>query len=206
MTAGVTCPATDPIFTRGTSRFVAGSGFRVLRDARDGWAASRPIWNQHAYAVTHVADDGAVPRTSEWAPNHTDPTLNNFRMNAQGSLELRGAADLTVAVASASDLCTLGTGVITLRARVCNRGTNPVSDGARVVFHEGDESTPIACETTLPRNLAPSVCTEVSCDWTPPAGVVDGRGVTVIVDPDGDVFECRDGNNRGVVPGAACLM
>ena len=34
------------------------------------------------------------------------------------------------------------------------------------------------------------------------AGVA--RSVTVVVDPDGDVFECRDSNNRGVVPDIYC--
>src|SRR5690606_1967177 len=95
MTRGVSCPATDPIFTRGTSTFVSSTGIVVLRDAMDRWAASRPIWNQHAYHVTHVSDEGTIPRTSAWTPNHTVPEYNHFRMNAQGGLERLGAADLT---------------------------------------------------------------------------------------------------------------
>lgn len=204
MTGFLGCPATDPIYTRGTSTFEVGSGIRVLRDVMDRWAASRPIWNQHAYSVTNVADDGTIPRTSAWSPNHTDATLNNFRMNAQGTLERRGAADLTVALARASDLCDAETGEVTLAANVCNRGTNPVPDGARIVFYAGDPDggAAIACETTLPILLDPSTCTEVSCPWTvPPEGA---RNVTVVVDPDGDVFECRDANNRGVVPDILC--
>jgi len=206
LTRGVGCPATDPIYTRGTATFEpGGSGIRVLRDVDDRWAASRPIWNQHAYSVTNVADDGVIPQTSAWAPNHTDATLNNFRMNAQGTLETRGAADLTVALARASDLCDALTGEVTLAANVCNRGTNPVPDGARVVFYAGDPDggAAIACETALPRLLAPGTCTEVSCAWTVPDGDV-ARSVTVVVDPDGEVFECRDGNNRGVVPDIYC--
>jgi hypothetical protein len=206
LTSGVPCPATDPIYTRGTATFANGTGIRVLRDVMDRWAASRPIWNQHAYSVTNVNDDGTIPRTSAWMRNHGDPTLNNFRMNAQGSLELRGAADLTVSLARASDLCDTLTGEVTLAANVCNRGTNPVPDGARVVFYAGDPDggAAIACETTLPRLLDPSACTEVTCMWTVPADTMVARSVTVVVDPDGDVFECRDGNNRGVVPDIYC--
>jgi len=205
LTSGPTCPATDPIYTRGTATWERGTGFRVLRDELDRWAASRPIWNQHAYSVTHVTDDGTIPRTSAVAPNHTDPTLNNFRMNAQGSLERRGAADLTVSLARAADLCDALTGEVTLAANVCNRGTNPVPDGARVAFYAGDPDggAEIACETTLPRLLDPSTCTEVSCSWTVP-DVDVARSVTVVVDPDGEVFECRNGNNRGVVPDIYC--
>src|SRR5690606_23857748 len=147
MTSGVAGPATDPIYTRGTSTHVSERGVIVLRDVEDRWAASRPIWNQHAYSVTHVRDDGSVPRTSEVARNHSDSTLNNFRMNAQGSLERRGAADLTVALGE--EICG-AVGETTLGANVCNRGTNPVPDGARVVFYVGDpDEDEIACETTL---------------------------------------------------------
>lgn len=206
MTPGVTCPGTDPIFTRGTSTFASGTGIRVLRDVMDRWAASRPIWNQHAYHVTHVADDGTIPATHAWMPNHTVAALDNFRMNAQGDLARTGAADLTVAVARGTDLCD-ATGTVSLGARVCNRGTNPVPDGARVVFYAGDPDAgaAIACETVLPRLLAPAECTEVSCTATFPAGAMS-RDAVVVVDPDHAVFECRDGNNRGSVPTSACLM
>ena len=30
------------------------TGLRVLRDALDRWASSRPMWNQHAYSITNV--------------------------------------------------------------------------------------------------------------------------------------------------------
>lgn len=204
MTDGVTCPATDPIFTRGTSAFARSHGIVVLRDAMDRWAASRPIWSQHAYHVTHVSDDGRIPRTSAWTPNHADPTLNHFRMNAQGGLERLGAADLTVAIASGRDLCD-ASGEVMLSARVCNRGTNPVPDGARVVFYAGDPDAgaPIACETVLPRLLGVAECTEVGCRGTFPADAAS-RDAVVVVDPDGEVFECRDGNNRGEIPASEC--
>ncbi|MCB9615912.1 MAG: hypothetical protein H6722_26045 [Sandaracinus sp.] len=128
------------------------------------------------------------------------PDLNNFRMNAQGDLERRGAADLTVSLAD--EICG-ATGETTLGANVCNRGTNPVPDGARVVFYVGDPmDETIACETTLPRLLDPGVCTEVGCPYTIPEG--ERPDVTVVVDPDGEVFECRDGNNRGVIPAVFC--
>jgi len=206
MTPGVTCPATDPIFTRGTSTFADATGIVVLRDAMDRWAASRPIWNQHAYAVTHVGDDGTVPRTSTWMHNFADPLLNNFRMNAQGSLERAGAADLTVSIAGGRSLCD-ATGSVELHARVCNRGTNPVPDGARVVFYGGnpDAGATTLCETVTPSLLAVAACVDVSCTATFPAGATS-RDAVVVVDPDHVVFECRDANNRGSVPTSACLM
>jgi hypothetical protein len=206
MTPGVGCPATDPIFTRGTSTFASSTGIVVMRDAMDRWAASRPIWNQHAYSVTHVGDDGTIPATHAWVPNFSDATLNNFRMNAQGSLERAGAADLTVSIAMGTSLCD-ATGSVELHARVCNRGTNPVPDGARVVFYAGDPDmgAAIACETTTPTLLDVAECVDVSCTATFPAGAMS-RDAVVVVDPDGLVFECRNGNNRGEVPTDTCLM
>ena len=127
--------------------------------------------------------------------------LNNFRMNAQGDLERTGAADLTVALDD--DICS-ASGETELVANVCNRGTNPVPDGARIVFYAGDpdDGSDIACETTLPRLLEVGTCTPVSCTYTLPTE--DIPEITVVVDPDGDVFECRNGNNRGVVPAVLC--
>jgi hypothetical protein len=172
----------------------------------DRWAASRPIWNQHAYHVSHVADDGTIPRAHAWMANHTIPELNSFRMNAQGALARTGAADLTVSVAHGTDLCD-ATGTVSLGARVCNRGTNPVPDGARVVFYAGDPDMGAAtvCETVLPRLLAPADCTDVSCTGTFPAGSTS-RDAVVVVDPDHVVFECRTGNDRGTVHPSDCLM
>ena len=106
-----------------------------------------------------------------------------------------------------ADLCDVTTPDVTLAANVCNRGTNPVADGARVVFYDGDPDigAPIACETTLPRLLEVGDCTEVSCSWRIPGGGTDeARDIVVVVDPDGEVFECRDGNNRGVIPDVYC--
>lgn len=200
------CPATDPLYTAGTSTFQASQGVIVLRDELDRWAASRPIWNQHAYSVVNVEDDGGIPQTSAVARNHSDSTLNNFRMNAQGSLEVRGAADFTVAVGRVVEVCgALPGNTVTLAANVCNRGTNPVPDGARVVFYAGDPDSgaPLACETSLPTLLQPSNCTEVTCSWTVPQGsTIDS--LTVVVDPDGEVFECRSGNNQGTLPSGIC--
>ncbi|MDX9720221.1 MAG: CARDB domain-containing protein [Myxococcota bacterium] len=207
LTRGVSCPAQDPIFSLGTSLFESSNGIVVMRDVEDRWAASRPIWNQHAYSVTNVRDDGRIPRTSDRAINHLQPGLNNFRQNAQGSLELRGAADLTVALADVEELCAAAGGELTLAARVCNRGTNPVPDGARVVFFAGepDAGAEIACETVLPEFLHPGSCATVSCAWTLPESEPElAKQLIVVVDPDGDVFECRDGNNRGVVAALLC--
>ncbi|MBK9648288.1 MAG: hypothetical protein IPO67_24570 [Deltaproteobacteria bacterium] len=55
----------------------AGShtGFYVFGDADSSWQPGRKIWNQHAYHITNVNDDGTIPAVAaiNWA------SYNNFR-------------------------------------------------------------------------------------------------------------------------------
>jgi hypothetical protein len=52
---------------------------QVFRDADDRWIQARRIWNQHAYHVTNVREDGTLPSP----PVNNWETLNTFRTNAQ---------------------------------------------------------------------------------------------------------------------------
>lgn len=51
----------------------------VLQDAQKRWIPTRRVWNQHAYHVTNVREDGTIPRVmpKSWQ------RLNTFRTNAQ---------------------------------------------------------------------------------------------------------------------------
>jgi hypothetical protein len=51
----------------------------VFQDAQKRWAPTRRIWNQHAYSVTNVNEDGTIP--AHMTPSWT--YVNTFRMNAQ---------------------------------------------------------------------------------------------------------------------------
>ncbi len=50
-------------------------GLTVIGDANHSWRPGRKIWNQHAYHITNVAEDGTVPNVA--AKNWT--SFNNFR-------------------------------------------------------------------------------------------------------------------------------
>ncbi len=51
----------------------------VYRDAMDRWTPARRVWNQHAYHVTNVREDGTIPQNMKksWQ------LLNTFRTNSQ---------------------------------------------------------------------------------------------------------------------------
>ncbi|MDB4944512.1 MAG: Hemolysin-related protein Vcp [Labilithrix sp.] len=53
----------------------------VLQDAQKRWIPTRRIWNQHAYHVTNVREDGTIPRVMKKSWQN----LNTFRTNTQVS-------------------------------------------------------------------------------------------------------------------------
>ncbi len=176
-------------------------GIRVVGDQLGRWVATRPVWNQHAYAVTNVEDSGRIPRTSAWARNWDDPQLNNFRQNSPGLGAGAGLMpDLTVRQTKFS--CR-GTGEADLTVEVCNRGTEPVADGVAVTVYDG--SAPV-CTGYTQSLLRPGVCQAVTCAWaTPPTTATD---LTAVVDDDGTGdganTECREQNNTLIIAGVAC--
>jgi len=193
--SGNTCRASRP---------TGFAGLRVYRDAADTWVSSRPVWNQHAYHVTHVRDDGTIPRTSDVAPNWVTAGLNNFRQNVQGDPTSIGSPDLTSGHGDYAHLCDPGDRTIDLTVLVCNRGSEPVGDGIRVTFYDGppDAGGTEICSTATDRALAPGECVAAGCTW---AGVPETpTDVYVEADPAGEERECVEGNNGTTIPGVRC--
>lgn len=193
---GNTCRASRPIGTLGV---------RVFRDTADRWVGSRRIWNQHAYHVTNVNEDGTIPRTSAVARNWLDPALNNFRQNVQGDLIPGAAPDLT----SRSDsplTCAPDGSSGTLAASICNRGTEPVGTGISVGFYEGDPSTggTLICSVLTTGVLNPGECERVECTWATPPGTDPGIELWVVPDDDMTTGECFEGNNAAIFENVRC--
>ena len=208
VSTGYVCAA-PPAGTAGTgntcraSRPTGFAGLRVYRDAADMWVGSRPVWNQHPYHVTHVRDDGTIPRTSDVPPNWTTPGLNNFRQNVQGDPTAMGSPDLTSGRGDYGRICD-DTRTIDLTVLVCNRGTEPVGDGIAVTFYNGppDAGGTAICSTATDRALLPGECDPVTCAWV---GVPDTpTEVYVDADPSSETRECVEGNNWTTIPGVRC--
>jgi hypothetical protein len=191
------CPATDPLFP--TAPFEQNHGIVILRDVLDRWAASRPVWNQHAYAVTHVGDHGEIPTTSSVAINWNDPKLNNFRQNVQGNLDALGDPDLTAGGDVGAVKC-VGS-VATIEAKVCNRGTLPMVSGTEVGFYEKDENGALLCKAPIATVLQVGECAIVSCEADIGGKTID---VFVKVDPEAVSHECHENNNAALYKGVAC--
>jgi hypothetical protein len=94
-------------------------GIYVLGAADDDWVSARPIWNQHAYFVSNVEDDGTVEYGKpNYRPYYTS-NLNNFRNQAPGRFGAKKAPNLFV---SAGEACQEGCGDIELWVQVANEG------------------------------------------------------------------------------------
>jgi len=175
------------------------SGIRVYSDANDKWVRSRTIWNQHAYAVTHVNEDGTIPQTSQWKDNWKEPSLNNFRQNVPGNQNGNATGDLT---AGASHTYSCVGSTATLTAPICNRGADSVGAGLSVGFYVDGQKV---CATATTIALAPDECETVTCAWdTAPENENSAVDVTVIPNDDGAYAECKDGNNEGILQGVFC--
>jgi len=183
-------------------------GIRVYRDDQDVWAQSRRIWNQHAYFVTNIDEDGRVPASGEVVPNWTQSGLNDFRRNSQGDLPALGASDLTVKAAEEALDCGDGTLIVALEA--CNRGTVPVGSGVPVqVFADAPSTNAVpVCSLETSEPLGPGECTLLSCEVSIEA-LPDGGFWTTIDDPfgttgEGNYFECNEQNNIGASDYEGC--
>ena len=190
--AGNTCRASRPVGTR---------GIRVFGDSGDRWVRSRMVWNQHAYHVTNVADDGTIPRTSAVVRNWSAEGLNNFRQNVQGDAIPGAAPDLTSG--TAGTVCAVSGGTATLSARICNRGTEPVGAGASVLFSDGDPAADGVelCTATTAGVLSPGGCESVECTWATPRSPLD---IWISADPAGATGECREENNVSIARDVRC--
>lgn len=188
--AGNTCRASHP---HGVS------GIRIYSDANDKWVRSRTIWSQHAYHVTHIEEDGTVPPTSMWEKNWLVPELNNFRQNVPGDPNGNAVPDAT-AGAALFDSCSGGEAV--LQVNVCNRGAAPQAAGMNVGFYVMGV---LVCQAETSMPLLPDECEMVSCTWaSPPQSPGAAVDVDVVANDGGDISECKDGNNAGVVQDVWC--
>ena len=202
----------EVVFVENTTAATGGhQGLRVIGDATDSWAATRRVWNQHAYHVTNVSELGAIPahEPANWtvaSPNTVSGKMNNFSQNLP-DFDALAAPDLTVAL----DLIPLG---CTLQAHVCNAGDVVVGAGVPVHFYDNTTMREITCDggaATTPISLAPHACVDVACTWSAAPSTVDIRacvdngGYDCASSTSSQNNECHEDNNRADRSGAfAC--
>ncbi len=170
------------------------SGVRVFGDAMGRWVRTRRVWNEHAYHITNVDEDGTIPKSE--LPNWKQPGLNNFRQNKQPGGEF-AAPD---AVVSIEPRCP---GPLAIVATVRNLGESALPAGSTVTLYKDAGAVIGTATTTL--TLYPAESESIvfplgTGDEDVRTGMVD---VWATVAP--SVKECRDGNNTSPKIRAKCV-
>jgi hypothetical protein len=99
------------------------TGITVFGDADNSWQPGRKIWNQYAYFITNVNDDGTIPTHAEanWLEH------NNFRSGDLGAADGLKSPDLK----PAADLCEVecSEGTVLVHVLAGNEGQSDVVAG-----------------------------------------------------------------------------
>jgi len=102
-------------------------GLTVVGDMAQSWRPGRKIWNQHAYSITNVDDDGGVP--AQPTPNW--PQYNNFRSGDLSPADGLVAPDLEMLTPEACvNDCTAD--LLNVWVQLGNTGAGPLLAGATV--------------------------------------------------------------------------
>ncbi|MEM6958229.1 MAG: VCBS repeat-containing protein, partial [Myxococcota bacterium] len=171
----------------------ATSGVRIYSSVGGDWVRTRRVWNQHAYSITNVREDGTIP--SRVDPNWQ--TLNNFRLNRQPGNE-DAAADVVVQL-----LPNCAEGALEIVVR--NVGESVLPAGVSIDVYRGPGMTPTEAmrletlTTTTP--LFPAQSQAFSLPLGDDRDVIDLResaAFAIATVPEGTP-ECRAENNVSVL-------
>ncbi len=186
-------------------------GIIVLRDRLDRWVSSRSVYNQHAYAITNINDDGTIPKTSDWKQNFLVPGYNNFHQQPTTS-KSNQAPDITGRFTSAANACKGVGDHIQLTAQVCNRGTKTVGSRMPAVFYKNSiDAGNILCVSYTDEMVPVKGCRNVSCDVPKDVAqsLVDEK-IILKVNDDGKggrtTVECNTLNNTDEITISSCQI
>jgi len=202
----LSCPATDPMNQKATVAFQKTHGVTVWKETESAnahWAGSRPVWNQHAYFVTNVKDDGTIPRMSEFQNNWAKGMPNTYRQNVQGKTGIPLSRGDITTTGAPNFSCVLGKARI--KVSICNRGlqTLPADKVTAALIETGKPSNQL-CTMQATADLAEGACADLSCDIPVPPNS-QTINVTIFGDPTDAIEECNEANNQSTISGISCL-
>ncbi len=174
-------PYTDP----------AGTGCTVIGSASNGWMPARPVWNQHAFHMTHINDDLSIP--ADPSPNW--PALNTFR--SADTLGTSATFDRNARPALV-DVCNLDCDEDSQRVvvRVDNPGSAELPLGIELHLISTISGTDVVVgEAVIEDAIGPG---ETSTGYTfdVDTALMPDRQLAVVVDPYNRVDECDETDNR----------
>jgi hypothetical protein len=171
------------------------NGLTVYGDVDHGWQHGRAVWNQHAFSITNVEEDGSIPTVPppNWA------THNNFR-SAAGGLSPGAYNDLSIEIV---EVCTEECpDNLVLSVRVWNQGTEYVPSGLELIVQAG-HGGPVVSRATIPDGIASgrsSVGIVFSLASSDLGGLSPVVGLNERVAPLSGFDDCAPENNHLEIP------
>lgn len=184
--------------------YKGSQGVFAFGDPEDRWVRTRTIWNQHAYSITNIEEDGTVP--SNPAPNYT--VFNNYRANRQGGVPLNSPDATIVQLVPNALQCPPELEVI---ATIGNDGTRGIPAGLPVRFFYDVGAGSVPFETVLTQEpLFPGGTTVVRATYIVERTLFEtpiDYTVDVNIDENGDpVFpDCNPGENSKTLEDIVCF-
>lgn len=159
-------------------------GVRVFESAGEPWIGTRSIWNQHAYHISHVNDDGTVPNsyTPSWE------THNTFRLNTFEQGNESGFPDLTASLLTVAD----NSASLTVSARVGNSGPAVSPAGLVARFYDGDPSSGIELGSVSLGVIESSTFEDIALSVS---GPLQSDQIHLFVEAEEQIEECDETNN-----------
>ena len=171
-------------------------GIEIWENSNNNWVRTRRIWNQHAYSVTNVTENGQIPRVPE--PNWTRFRLNSFRQNVQPG-GLFDAPDFVVREISGLDC---DEGQFTVAVVVGNDGSRSVPPGILIEVVVTTDDTRVFDLGTMATTdwLLPGQSEQLDLVFATPSGPHPTEiRVSATIDADGTggqrYNECNEDNN-----------
>ncbi len=181
--------------------FGGKTGIQVFGDANDTWVNTRKIWNQHAYSITNVNEDGTIP---QYPANNWD-IFNNFRQNQM--LNPFGCIDLTASYLRVnSSNCPDSVEIL---ARIGNGGALHTPPGLKAAIYDGDPDSGGILRGTayIADRLGPGEYAEVA--FTLENDISGMHTIYVVADDDGAgtgmVSEIDENNNKAWATFNLCM-
>ena len=180
------------------------SGIIVMQDEHDAWVSTRSIWNQHAYHITNIDDDGTLPASTDFWNSH-----NTFRANQQGEIPLN-APDVVIsnvqvdAVACPPD--------ITLQATIQNQGMAAIPEGMPVslyLFESSASSGELIETATIDQAISPGGVAQVEFSYDVAFSQFNNElDFQIVANDDGDdgepVRDCNPDEAMSLIEGVVC--
>ncbi len=162
----------------------ANFGLSVIGSLDNSWAPARKIWNQYAYSITNVNDDGTIPvhPTPNWL------TWNSFRA---GNSETKVGLELPDLELGEPSICTeaCSQGFVEVYFPIENKGLQNILQDVTLYVQTHINSYELE---TIPFMTAQSV------HWIGPyvfSTQEIQQGVVVFVDTPDRIHECKEENN-----------